>query len=475
MHDAIMARVARLRGETTPYLSRPEARALVPTLDAGAAAGDPWALWVRGRVADDHLLDDDPTDAETLWTQGDTAGHPGCSYELGRRAERALQTETACARYGRSASGGFAPAALRLGLLRLRQSASEAWRLPAEDCEALRAEARAACTRAAEMGYAVAWDDVGLVLRSRFDVPEEDDAESQRCLQRAAAAPAAQQLGHCLEGLRGQDDVAPVPREVEVLRRWIAEAGEDGLVCWVHARLIERGDLPGPRAHVEALWQAGAELGDPRCRYALALSQERRSKKTARALYEQAAGQGHGLAAMRLGQMATKWPEAERWHRRAIALGRSEAWLQLAKGYSTGAQGATVDREEAFQCWERAAEAGAQGPAAAMAEAYTTGQCDGLPLARDPDKARRFAALGMNLGEGGGSPACQLVMAKLYAAGEGGLARDPEAAALWSRIAARPGDRVEAEARAMYDTLWSGLDAEARARVDARDRSLRHP
>jgi TPR repeat protein len=171
--------------------------------------------------------------------------------------------------------------------------------------------------------------------------------------------------------------------------------------------------------------------------------------------------------------MATKWSEAARWYHRAVELGRGDAWLDLARGFTSGARGAPVDPAEGLRCWERAAEGRASGPVAAVAEAYETGRFGETPIPRDADKARRFAELGLNPGEGGGSAVCQLVYARLLAAGDAGLPVDPEGAALWSRIAARPGERAQTEAQGLHDALWASLDAEARARVDARDRTLR--
>lgn len=465
----------RLRAEPTPYLARAEAAQLLPWLTAAIAEGDPWALWLRGRIAAARLLPQETENAETLWQRGDAAREVRCAYELGRLAERALHLDEARARYEEAARGGFAPAAVRRGALSLRQSSAEAWKRTAADAEALRAEARAWFERAIAQGYAVAWEAVGLAHRSSLTATEEDYAESQRCYARADAAPEGERRAHLLEALQERESLAPSARELALLRPWLegARAEGDGWALWVFGALTDKGELPGGRAEAEVLWREGAAAGEPRCKFELAFGQEKRSKKAAKALYLEAEAQGSGLAALRLGHLATKWPEAARWYHRAAELGRADAWIDLARGFTSGARGAPVDAAEALRCWERAAEGGASGPVAVVAEAHGTGRFGETPIARDLDKARRFAELGLDLGEGGGSAVCQLVYARLLAAGDAGLPVDPEGAALWSRIAARPGERVQEEARGLHEGLWAALDAQARGRVDARDRELR--
>lgn len=417
--DGVMARV---RGESMPYCTRAEAAVLRAPLNAAVAAGEGVGLWLRGRLAD----------------------------------------------------AGFAPAAWGLGLLRMKQRDADAWRLSASERADLQKAACAACERAIALGLGAAWEDLSLVIRSDIHATEADAEAARQCLARADAVPVAARCARVLEALRGVEHPMLTERDMESVKPWLKAAKHDGWALWLRGRCIDAGILPGKRAQAEALWQEGAALGEPRCKADLADGQAKRSKKAAQALWEEAAAGGVADAAVRLGNAARTWSEARGWYERAAALGRTDAWIEVARGHITGAREAPVDAMEAMRCWERAAETGASGPASAMAEAYEAGRFDQTPIPRDPAKAHHYAAFGMNLELGnGGDAACQFVMAKLYAAGEGGLPRDPEAAALWSRIAARDGERVEPEARALHDTLWAKLGPEARDRVDARDRALR--
>lgn len=469
--DGVMARV---RGEAMPYCARVEAALLRAPLDAAVAAGEGWGLWLRGRLADAHLLADDEVDADALWSAGAAGGHPGCMYECARRAERAMRLDEAAGLYTRAADAGFAPAAWGLGLVRMKQRDADAWRLSATERADLQRAACAACERAIALGLGAVWEDLSFVMRSDIHATEADAEAARQYLARADAVPVDARRARVLESLRGWEHPMLSERDMASVKPWLKAATDDGWALWLRAGCIDAGLLPGKRAQVEVLWQEGAALGEPLCKSELAQATAKRSKKAAQTLWEEAAAGGVAEAAVRLGNTARTWSEARGWYVRAAALGRIDAWIEVARGHITGARGAPVDPLEAMRCWERAAETGAAGPASTMAEAYEAGRFDATPIPRDPAKARHYAAFGMNLELGnGGDAACQLVMAKLYAAGEGGLPRDPEAAALWSRIAARDGERVEPEARALYKKLWAKLDATARARVDARDRALR--
>lgn len=457
-----------------PYCTREEAPALRIPLDAAVAAGEGWGMWLRGRLADAFLLADDDADAVALWSAGAAGGHPGCVYECARLAEARMRLDEAAGLYARAADAGFAPAAWGLGRVRMKQRDADAWRLSVAERADLQRAACAACERAIALGLGAVWEDLSLVLRSDIHATQADAEAARQCLARADAVPVAARRARVLESLRGSEHPMLTERDAEVVKPWLKTAKDDGWALWLHAGCIDAGLLRGNRAQVEALWQQGAALGEPRCKSELARVTAKRSKKVAQRLWEEAAAGGVADAAVRLGHTAKLWSEARSWYLRAAELGRIDAWMEMARVYITGDRGAPVDPMEAMRWYERAAETGAAGPASTMAEAYEAGRFDATLIPRDPAMARHYAAYGMNLELGnGGDARCQLVMAKLYAAGEGGLPRDPEAAALWSRIAARFGEAVEPEARALYEGLWARLGAAAQARVDARDRALR--
>lgn len=218
---------------------------------------------------------------------------------------------------------------------------------------------------------------------------------------------------------------------------------------------------------------ARRQFGDARCAFELGLRVEKKKKKEATALYERSAAGGFGLAALRLGHLAKTWKDAERWYLRAVELGRADAWTDIASHLISGAKGAPVDLARAARGWELAAEGGGSAAVAVAAEMFDEGTFMGQPIGRDPVKARRFAEQGMDLGEGGGAPRCQFVMARLMAAGEGGPV-DREGAALWSRVAARRADHISERARELHGEIWGRLDEAARRRVLERDQEL-HP
>ena len=469
--------LSRLRGERSPYVIPSEMPALLPWLSAAIDGGDTWAMWVRGRIADSHLLPRDPELASSLWQRGWALGSAECAFELGHVAERARDRDAACALYEGAAADGIASAALRRGHLAVQRVSAEAWRLAGEETEALWDEAAWWYRRAIELGRCDAWADVASVLRCRPGATEETMVEVARLTALAADAPPADMLGRLFERIGGGDEsnLSLAPFEESALVSWATAASETGdpWALWLHGRLAETGVAPGGSALALSLWQRGVERGDARCAFRLGFQLEKKKKKDACALYETAAAGGVGLAALRLGHLAKTWAETERWYRRATALGRPDAWLDLARCFAEGARGAPVDLVESVRCWERAAQGGGTGPLSVAVEIFDTGEYRGQKIGRDPVKARRFAEQGLDLGEGGGVPDCQYVMARLLAAGEGGPV-DREGAALLSRLAGRRADAISEKARRLHTELWNTLDAAARSRVNQRDEAL-HP
>nr|MBK7066849.1 sel1 repeat family protein [Deltaproteobacteria bacterium] len=397
------------------------------------------------------------------------------AFDLGHRAELARNRGEAIRLYELAADAGSAPAARRRGLLALQLSFSETWRLGGDAIEALRAEAERWLRRAVALGREDAWEDVAFAIRCRASATPEDMCESESARARAAEAPASDRVARLLSDLGDSDTPSPAPHELPTLLPWLTSADERGdtWATWLLGRLVDSGDAPGGQALALSHWQRGAERGDARCAFELGLRIEKKKKKEATALYERSAAGGFGLAALRLGHLAKTWKDAERWYLRAIELGRTDAWIDIARHLTSGAKGAPVDLARASRGWELAAEGGASGAVAVAAEMFDEGEFAGHPIGRDPVKARRFAEQGMDLGSGEGVPRCQFVMAKQLATGEGGPV-DREGAALWSRVAARRSDPVSERARVLHEEIWGSLDDAARQRVIERDREL-HP
>lgn len=243
--------------------------------------------------------------------------------------------------------------------------------------------------------------------------------------------------------------LADLPLDTKEARRWLEKAVALGLArseATLGKLAHESGDLLTANKLCEgslAILREEAGKGDPECQTLLGwmhLEGVGLSPDAAKAfaLFKAAAEYGYGPAQVRLGRACEDGAgteknekEAASWYQKAADQGDEEGLLAAAAALRDGLGGAKKDPARAVELYRKGVEQGSGFARMRMGRMLAAGE--GVPR-RDTEAFQllRKAADQMLLG------AIEEV-ALFYAAGRGGIKRDPDQAARWNRVAADQG------------------------------------